>query len=130
MAMVMPSPLNGGLGHIMSRSEQPLNDPAPSGPRTARPGSSTPPTITATADCVISGAGFLADHRVTIRVTYTADDVSDYLTYTTDHHGGLYAELPTSPGGGALLIAVTDHRADPDGQCGLLWSNTQTVTRP
>jgi hypothetical protein len=37
------------------------------------------------------------------------------------------AELPTSPGAGALHITATDHRSDPDSVCGLLWSNTQRV---
>jgi hypothetical protein len=106
-----------------------LNDRACNGPSVAQDASSTPPTITVTTGCVVSGARFLPDHEVSIRVTYTADDVSDYLTYTTDHRGDLYAELPTTPGGGALLIAATDHRADPRGACGLLWSNTETVLR-
>jgi len=72
------------------------------------------PTIIATARCVISGAGFLPDHDVTIRVAYNAEDVSDYLTYTTDADGHLYAELHASPATGALHITATDHRTDPD----------------
>jgi len=76
-------------------------------------------------------AGFLPDRLVTVRVVYTAEDISDYLTYATDLRGILRAELPTSPGAGALHITATDHRTDPDGACGLLWSNTQMVfTRP
>jgi hypothetical protein len=117
------------VDHIIGGSEPPLNDRAPSGPGTAQPASATPPSITATAGCVVTGAGFLADHHVTIRVTYTAADVSDYFTYTSDHRGDLYAELPTSRRRGVLLIAATDHRADPCGACGLLWSNTETVPR-
>jgi len=88
------------------------------------------PTIIATARCVISGAGFLPDHDVTIRVAYNAEDVSDYLTYTTDADGHLYAELHASPATGALHITATDHRTDPHGACGLLWSNTLTVQPP
>ena len=85
------------------------------------------PTITATADRVVTGVGFLPGHKVTICVTYTAEDISDYLNYTTDLGGYLYAELPTSPATGALHITATDHRANPDGACGLLWSNTETL---
>ena len=88
------------------------------------------PTITATPGYVITGAGFLADHDVTICVTYTAEKISDYLKYTTDPGGNLYAELPISTTTGALHISATDHRTDPDGACGLLWSNTQTVQPP
>jgi hypothetical protein len=101
-----------------------MTDRAPSTPQSA---ASAAPTITATTDYVVTGAGFLPDHKVTIRVTYTADDISDYINYTTDPRGCLYAELPTSPAGGALHITATDHRTDPDGACGLLWSNTETV---
>lgn len=85
------------------------------------------PTITATAGNFVTGAGFLPEHDVTIRVTYTAEDISDYLTYTTGPDGDLYAELPTSPATGPLHITATDHRIDPDGACGLLWSNVQTI---
>jgi hypothetical protein len=104
-----------------------LTDPAPHHPSTPTPAGLTAPTITATAGYVITGAGFLPDHDVTIRVTYPAEDISDYLTYMTDAGGDLYAELPTSPATGALHITATDHRSDPDGACGLLWSNTQTL---
>ena len=76
---------------------------------------------------MITGVGFLPDHKVTICVTYTAEGISDYLNYTTDLRGYLRAELPTSPAIGALHITATDHRADPDGACGLLWSNTETL---
>lgn len=78
------------------------------------------------AGSTITGAGFLPDHEVTVRVTYAADAISDYLTFTTDRNGALLAELPTSPTTGALHITATDHRTDPDGTCGLLWSNTDT----
>ena len=88
------------------------------------------PTITATADCVVTGTGFLPGHHVTICVTYIADDVSDYLRYTAGPDGGLHVRVPTSPVAGALRIRATDHRADPDGECGLLWSNAHTATPP
>jgi hypothetical protein len=104
-----------------------LTDPAPTNPSTPAPAGGAAPTITATAGYVITGAGFLPDHDITIRVTYTAEDISDHLTYTTGPGGDLYAELPTSPATGVLHITATDHRKHPDGTGGLLWSNTQTV---
>jgi hypothetical protein len=107
-----------------------VTDPAPNNPSTPPPAGLAAPTITARAGYVITGAGFLPDHDVTICVTYTAEDISDYLKYTTDPGGHLYAELPISPATGALYITATDHRTDPDGACGLLWSNTQTVQPP
>jgi hypothetical protein len=76
---------------------------------------------------VVKGAGFLPHHKVTVRVTYTADDINDYINYATDSRGTLHAQLPTSATTGSLRIAATDHRIDPDGSCGLLWSNTETV---
>jgi hypothetical protein len=99
---------------------------APNNPSTPPPAAGAP-TITATAGYVVTGAGFLPDHDVTICVTYTAEKISDYLKYTTDPGGNLYAELPISITTGALHITATDHRTDADGACGLLWSNTQTV---
>jgi hypothetical protein len=107
-----------------------LTDPAPNNPSTPPPAAGVAPTITATAGHVITGAGFLPDHDVTICVTYTAEDISDYLKYTTGPGGDLYAELPISTTTGALHITATDHRTDPDGACGLLWSNTQTLQPP
>jgi len=59
-----------------------------------------------------SPAGFLPDHNVTIRVTYTAENISDHLSYNTDPGGDLYAQLLTSPATGAPHIAATDHRTD------------------
>jgi hypothetical protein len=88
---------------------------------------SSAPSITAAAGSIITGTGFLPSHKVTIRVSYTTEAVSDYLNYTTDTNGRLYAELPVSPGTGALHVTATDQRADPDGACGLLWSNTETL---
>jgi hypothetical protein len=88
---------------------------------------SAAPTVRVTADYVVTGAGFLPSHKVTIRITYTTEDISDYINYTTDPGGYLDADLPTSPGTGALHITATDHRADPAGVCGLLWSNTAIV---
>jgi hypothetical protein len=104
-----------------------LIDPAPNNPSTPPPAAGVAPTITATAGYVITGAGFLPDHDVTICVTYTAEKISDYLKYTTDPGGDLYGELPISTTTGALHITATDHRKDSDGACGLLWSNTETV---
>jgi hypothetical protein len=104
-----------------------LTDPAPNNPSTPAPAGWAAPTITAAAGYIITGAGFLPDHDVTIRITYTAQDISDYLTYTTGPGGDLHAELPTSLTAGALHITATDHRTEPHGARGLLWSNTQTV---
>lgn len=104
-----------------------MTDPAPIDPSTPGPEASAAPIITVRAGYVVSGVGFLPDHLVTIRVTYTADGVSDYLAFSTDARGALYAELPTSTATGMLRITVTDHRGHPHDACGLLWSNTETV---
>jgi hypothetical protein len=102
-----------------SRGEHDVSDPAPNKPLA--------PTIRATTEYLITGAGFLPDHAVTVRVTYTLEDISDCLIYKTNPGGDLYAELPTSPTHSTLHITATDHRADPDGVGGFLWSNTHTV---
>jgi hypothetical protein len=85
------------------------------------------PSIRATPEYLIIGAGFVPDHAVTVRVTYTTEDISDCLTYETDPSGDLYAELPTGPTHSTLHITATDHRVDPDGVDGFLWSNTHVV---
>ena len=59
-------------------------------------------------------------------VTAAGEDISDYLTYVTDSHGHLHCELPNGATG-KLYIAATDHRPDPEGACGRLWSNTYTL---
>jgi hypothetical protein len=98
-------------------------------PRTPQRSAEATPTITAGRDNVITGVDFLPDHDVVLRVTYAADDVTDYLTYRTNAGGDLYAELPTSPGPGALHVTATDHRTDRHGACALLWSNTEVLRR-
>ena len=85
------------------------------------------PAITVTRDGVVIGTDFLPDHDVTIRISHPAEEVSDYLTYTTDHAGRLHADLPATAVTGVLQIAATDYRSDPDGACGWLWSNTYVV---
>ena len=87
--------------------------------------SAASPTISAQGH-LVTGSGFLPDHRVAIRFTAAGEDISDYLTYVTDGDGCLHCELP---GGvtGKLYIAATDHRPDADGACGRLWSNTYTL---
>jgi hypothetical protein len=85
------------------------------------------PTITAAPSWIVTGAGFLPDHTVTIRITHIGDGVSDYLTYSTDHDGRLFAALPPGAAAETSRVAVTDHRRDPHGACGMLWSNTQTL---
>ena len=85
------------------------------------------PAITVTRVGVVIGADFLPDREVTVRITRPGESVSDYVTYTSDRNGDLYAELPDTALIGILQIAVTDHRPDPDGQCGRIWSNTYTL---
>lgn len=85
------------------------------------------PAITVTRAGVAIGTDFLSDHDVTVSISRPGDDVSDYLSYTTDRNGHLYAELPATALTGALQVAATDHRPDPVGACGRLWSNTCTL---
>jgi hypothetical protein len=75
---------------------------------------------------LVTGSGFLPDHRVAIRITRAGEDISDYLTYMTDGDGYLHSELPNSATG-TFYIAATDHRPDAQGACGRLWSNTCTL---
>lgn len=82
------------------------------------------PAITVRRDGVVIGSGFLANHDVTIEIIRAGESVSDYLTYTTDRNGHLHAELPATAVAGMLHITATDHRTDPDGACGRLWSNS------
>ena len=85
------------------------------------------PAITVTRVGVVIGADFLPDREVTVRITRPGESVSDYVTYTSDRNGDLHAELPATALHGILQIAATDHRPDPDGQCGRIWSNTCTL---
>jgi hypothetical protein len=119
--------LVSGVDVTVTRSEQLMTDPAPSCGSTTPPAAPAAPTITVRNGYIITGAGFLPHHEVTLRVTDTAEDISDYLTYTTDARGDLFAELPTRPANSALHVTATDHRTDPDGSRQQLWSNTQTV---
>ena len=86
------------------------------------------PAIIVTRVGVVIGAGFLADREVTVRITRRGGSVSDYVTYASDRNGDLHAELPATALSGILQIAATDHRPDPDGACGRIWSNTYTLT--
>src|ERR1700744_1509390 len=99
--------------------------PTPVSDNTAAPQSSATPTISAYGH-LVTGSGFLADRNVTIRITGAGEDISDYLAYVTDGVGYLRCELPDSVTG-TLDIAATDHRPDPQGACGRLWSNTCTL---
>jgi hypothetical protein len=92
----------------------------------ARGESPATPAITVTRVGVVLGADFLPDHEVTVRITRPGDSVSDYLTYTSDRNGRLYADLPPTAMPGMLQVTATDHRPDPDGSCGRIWSNTYT----
>jgi hypothetical protein len=57
-----------------------------------------------------------------VRITCAGEDIDDYLTYVTDGDGYLHSDLPNCVTG-ELYIAATDHRPDPGGACGRLWSN-------
>ena len=85
------------------------------------------PAITVTRVGVVIGADFLPDREVTVRITRPGESISDFVTYTSDRNGDLHAELPATALIGILQIAATDHRPDPDGQCGWVWSNTCTL---
>jgi hypothetical protein len=104
-----------------------MSESGAKGPTSSQRHAAAAPTIAAAAGYRIFGTGFLPDHEVLVRVIYTAEGVTDYLTYRTDSGGCLDAELSISPHGGALQITATDRRSDPDGACGLLWSNTHIV---
>lgn len=96
--------------------------PTPTSKNPTAPYGAGVPTISARGH-IVTGTGFLADHNITIRITRPEDDISDYLAYVTDSNGHVHAELPTVAVG-TLHIAATDHRPDPYGTCGRLWSNT------
>jgi len=101
----------------------------PGNEQAARPVRPTGPSISASrADVLVTGSGFLPNRSVTIRITYIGEDVVDYLTYISDADGYLSAPLPETAVSETGHIAVTDHRPDPDGDGGLLWSNTVIVT--
>ena len=87
--------------------------------------SSATPTISAYGHHVTT-SGFRPDRNVSIRISRAGENISDYLTYMADGDGDLHCELPNSATG-TLSIAATDHRPDPDGACGRLWSNTYTL---
>jgi hypothetical protein len=96
---------------------------------TARPIRPTGPFISASRGQIsITGSGFLPNRSVTIRITCGGDDIVDYLTYVSDSNGGLSAPLPETAVTKTGHIAVTDHRPDPVGDGGLLWSNTVIIT--
>jgi hypothetical protein len=95
----------------------------------ARPVQPAGPIISAyNGHVFITGTGFLPNRPVTVRIAYSDDDVVDYLTYISDADGVLSAPLPETAVTETGHITVTDHRPDPAGDCGLLWSNTVTVT--
>jgi hypothetical protein len=77
---------------------------------------------------VITGSGFLPNYPVTVRITCSGDEIVDYLTYISDADGCLSAPLPETVVTETGHITVTDHRLDPAGEGGLLWSNTVIIT--
>jgi hypothetical protein len=94
------------------------------------PAGQTSPMISASrGQILITGTGFLPSCPVTVRITYSGEDIVDYLTYISDADGLLSAALPaaaiTTETGHS--ITVTDHRRDLAGDSGLLWSNTVIV---
>ncbi len=90
----------------------------------------TGPVISASrGQVLITGAGFRPNCSVTVRITYCGEDIVDYLTYVSDAHGCMSAALPETAIIETVELAVTDRRPDPDGDGGLLWSNT-VVVRP
>jgi hypothetical protein len=96
---------------------------------TAQPIGPTDPIISASRGHVlITGNGFLPNRSVTVRITYIGKDIVDYLTYTSGPDGYLSAPLPETAVSETGHIAVTDHRPDPAGDGGLLWSNTVIIT--
>jgi hypothetical protein len=97
--------------------------PVSDNPSVSHPSST--PTIRAQGH-LVTGSGFLPDHTVTVRITRAGEDVSDYLAYVAEGDGDIHCELPESVTG-TLHIAATDHRRDPDGVCGRMWSNTYTL---
>ena len=99
--------------------------PTPLSENSSVPHPSLTPTISADGH-LLTGSGFLPDHRVAVRITCAGEDIDDYLTYVTDGDGCLHSDLPSGVTG-KLYIAATDHRPDPDGVCGRLWSNTYTL---
>jgi hypothetical protein len=100
--------------------------PTPVSDNPSKPFSSAIPTISVHG-YLVTGSGFLPDHNVAIRITRAGEDISDYLTYTSDADGCLSAPLPETAITETGRITVTDHRPDPAGDCGLLWSNTVIV---
>ena len=95
----------------------------------ARPVRLTGPIISAYGcQVIITGIGFLPNRSVTVRIAYSGEDIVDYLTYVSDADGYLNAALPETAVTKTGHITVTDHRRDPDGDGGLLWSNTVIVS--
>ena len=97
----------------------------------APPAGQTSPIISASrGQILITGTGFLPNCPVTVRITYSGEDIVDYLTYISDADGFLSAALPAAAitTETAYNITVTDHRRDLAGNGGLLWSNTVVVT--
>jgi hypothetical protein len=97
----------------------------------AQPAGQTSPIISASrGQILITGTGFLPNCPVTVRITYSGEDIVDYLTYISDADGFLSAALPAAAitTETAYNIAVTDQRRDLAGDGGLLWSNTVVVS--
>ena len=102
---------------------------APGEHAAAPPAGQTSPIISASrGQILITGTGFLPNCPVTVRITYSGEDIVDYLTYISDADGALCAPLPETAVTETAHITATDHRPDPAGDGGLLWSNAVIVT--
>jgi hypothetical protein len=87
----------------MATDDRGEHPPPPQAPRTS-------PVISATrGQVLITGTGFLPNCPVTIRITCSADDIVDYVTYITDADGSLSAALPETALTETEHITVTDH---------------------
>jgi hypothetical protein len=94
--------------------DAPGNQPLP---RPVRPAG---PIISASRGQVfITGSGFLPNYPVIVRITYSDEDIVDYLTCISDADGFLSAPLPETAASETAHIAAADQRPDPagDGPC-------------
>jgi hypothetical protein len=80
--------------------------PTPASDEASVSHSSTAPTICAEGH-LVTGSGFLPDHRVAIRITRAGEDIDDYLTYVTDGDGCLHSDLPSGVTGKLYIAQPT-----------------------
>ncbi len=93
-----------------------------------KPAAPAGPMIAASRGHVlVTGIEFLPNHPITVRISQEGEDIDDYLAYTTDGQGHLNATLPATAVTKTAYITASDHRPNPRGEQGLLWSNTVVV---